>query len=443
MAAVLATDLVILCTIDAFRHPGQMQLAHTIAALERQAILVALRMPTDAEVLDDLPTALACYSIHDPSTEAMAAVIFGEVAAIRPGAAGRYRPITVQPDAGGRGPRTGGVAMSLHEEIHEQPDVAQRLLTGQRAVVERIADGDRGPGHRPGAHRGARQLGPRRHLRPVPVRRAAPHPGRTRGAGHHLGLRGDSPGWSTRWSSASRSPAARPTWWASWTPPGPRVRRPSPSPTSPTRRWRVPSDHVIDIGAGQERATAATKTYTMSLLAVAMLAAAIDGGTGFAGDRATRMAALDALPGVMGQALGGESHVEAVAASRADLDRCIVLGRGFEYATAREWALKLKELAQVAADPVFRGRLPARPAGARGAGLSHPGGGADGCHARGHVRAAAATPGRVRCGPAWSSPTTPRPRRSAAAAPADARRRLRNGSARSCRPCRHSCSRTT
>jgi beta-N-acetylhexosaminidase len=79
MAAVMATDLVILCTIDAFRHPGQLRLAHTIAALERQAILVALRMPTDVDVLDDLPTALACYSIHDPSTEAMAAVIFGEV----------------------------------------------------------------------------------------------------------------------------------------------------------------------------------------------------------------------------------------------------------------------------------------------------------------------------------------------------------------------------
>jgi glucosamine--fructose-6-phosphate aminotransferase (isomerizing) len=29
----------------------------------------------------------------------------------------------------------------------------------------------------------------------------------------------------------------------------------------------------------------------------------------------------------------------------------VILGRGFEYATAREWALKLKELAQVFADP--------------------------------------------------------------------------------------------
>ena len=39
------------------------------------------------------------------------------------------------------------------------------------------------------------------------------------------------------------------------------------------------------------------------------------------------------------------------AVARAGIDRCIVLGRGFEYATAREWALKLKELAQVKADP--------------------------------------------------------------------------------------------
>jgi glucosamine--fructose-6-phosphate aminotransferase (isomerizing) len=53
----------------------------------------------------------------------------------------------------------------------------------------------------------------------------------------------------------------------------------------------------------------------------------------------------------MRQALAVETTAEAVARQRAELDQCIVLGRGFEYATAREWALKLKELAQVAADP--------------------------------------------------------------------------------------------
>jgi glucosamine--fructose-6-phosphate aminotransferase (isomerizing) len=40
-----------------------------------------------------------------------------------------------------------------------------------------------------------------------------------------------------------------------------------------------------------------------------------------------------------------------MAAEQADADRLLVLARGYEYATAREWALKLKELARVFADP--------------------------------------------------------------------------------------------
>jgi glucosamine--fructose-6-phosphate aminotransferase (isomerizing) len=119
----------------------------------------------------------------------------------------------------------------------------------------------------------------------------------------------------------------------------------------PASALATTAEHVIDIGAGPELATAATKTYTLSLLAVAMLVAALDGGTGFAGDAAARADALARVPDVMAAALAGEGAAEAVARERAELDRCIVLGRGFEYATAREWALKLKELAQVAADP--------------------------------------------------------------------------------------------
>ena len=40
-----------------------------------------------------------------------------------------------------------------------------------------------------------------------------------------------------------------------------------------------------------------------------------------------------------------------LAAELAEIDRAVVLGRGYEYASAREWALKLKELARVFADP--------------------------------------------------------------------------------------------
>ncbi len=78
-AAASGSDLVILGTIDAFRYRGQQELARVIERLGRPVILVCLRMPTDADLLDDLPTALASYSIHAPSTEALAGVIFGEV----------------------------------------------------------------------------------------------------------------------------------------------------------------------------------------------------------------------------------------------------------------------------------------------------------------------------------------------------------------------------
>ncbi len=71
--------LAILGTIDAVGHPAQLQLAREVAALGVPTILVALRMPTDVDALAELPTAIACYSIHDASTDAAAAGVFGEV----------------------------------------------------------------------------------------------------------------------------------------------------------------------------------------------------------------------------------------------------------------------------------------------------------------------------------------------------------------------------
>ena len=44
-------------------------------------MLVALRMPTDGQAMPDIGSAIAAYSIHDPSTEAAAAVLFGEAVA--------------------------------------------------------------------------------------------------------------------------------------------------------------------------------------------------------------------------------------------------------------------------------------------------------------------------------------------------------------------------
>jgi len=104
------------------------------------------------------------------------------------------------------------------------------------------------------------------------------------------------------------------------------------------------AERTIDLCAGPERAVAATKTYTSELLAIALLSAAL------ADDPADR-AALAALPDGLARALELEPVIERIAADQAGSSRAILIARGYEYATAREWALKLKELARVFADP--------------------------------------------------------------------------------------------
>jgi glucosamine--fructose-6-phosphate aminotransferase (isomerizing) len=108
------------------------------------------------------------------------------------------------------------------------------------------------------------------------------------------------------------------------------------------------AEFVIDLQAGSEQAVAATKTYTTSLLAIARLSAALADST----DRASGTE-ITTVPEHLAAALVAsiEDETREAAAALAAADRCVILGRGFEYATAREWALKLKELARVFADP--------------------------------------------------------------------------------------------
>jgi len=104
------------------------------------------------------------------------------------------------------------------------------------------------------------------------------------------------------------------------------------------------AEHVLDTGTGPEQAVAATKTYTAQLMAVAMISQALSG-------HADGPAELAAVPGLVRQALALDGDAERVAESLRDVTHCAVLGRGYNYATAFEWALKLKELARVVAVP--------------------------------------------------------------------------------------------
>ena len=104
------------------------------------------------------------------------------------------------------------------------------------------------------------------------------------------------------------------------------------------------AEYLIELEAGEERAVAATKTYIAEIAVVAMLSAALSG------DERSREE-LRAIPAALRTVLETEAVVAPLAEAWARESRCAVLARGFHYATAREWALKLKELAYVLADP--------------------------------------------------------------------------------------------
>jgi glucosamine--fructose-6-phosphate aminotransferase (isomerizing) len=109
----------------------------------------------------------------------------------------------------------------------------------------------------------------------------------------------------------------------------------------PTSPLAAAAAHVIDLGAGEERSVAATKTYTASLAAIAALAAEGDGA--LSGE-------LARLPAVMAAQLALTGAAEAAVAAAADWERLTVVGRGAHYATAFEAALKLRELAGIVAE---------------------------------------------------------------------------------------------
>jgi len=96
-------------------------------------------------------------------------------------------------------------------------------------------------------------------------------------------------------------------------------------------------DVVVELCAGGERAVAATKTYTAELAAIALLSAVLADDQGMAG-------ALDRLPEAVAQALRADEAAAQAAQRLRDIRRAVILGRGFNYATAFELALKLEEL---------------------------------------------------------------------------------------------------
>jgi glutamine---fructose-6-phosphate transaminase (isomerizing) len=101
------------------------------------------------------------------------------------------------------------------------------------------------------------------------------------------------------------------------------------------------ADLVLALDTGPERSVPASKTYTASLLAMAILSQAFDPDPEFE-------AALARVPRALAAALELDGELDRLAPALLG-PRAVVLGRGFNLSTAEEIALKLTETSYVLA----------------------------------------------------------------------------------------------
>ena len=103
------------------------------------------------------------------------------------------------------------------------------------------------------------------------------------------------------------------------------------------------AEFPLFIGAGEEVGIAATKTYTGTLALLALLSVALNT------ERPERMEHLRRAADFMESALDLDDAVHHLVEKYADLSGCVILGRGYNHATAADLALKLTQTCGVSA----------------------------------------------------------------------------------------------
>jgi glutamine---fructose-6-phosphate transaminase (isomerizing) len=103
------------------------------------------------------------------------------------------------------------------------------------------------------------------------------------------------------------------------------------------------SEAVIPLNIGSEVSTAATKSYTASLAALALVSIAM------ANDE-TRYSEMLNVPNLIQWVIKKTLDQCDKMQRYRYIKNCIVIGRGFNYSTAYEVALKIKELSQIVAE---------------------------------------------------------------------------------------------
>ena len=365
-------------------------LCEALLATGGPAVTVALRTPFDLAAYPASPTHVCTYGILAPSLEALAARPVRRAAVPRPPP--RPDPGLYPTGHGLAADRAARSPMSLASRSASSPRSSRASSPGRRRSRPIAARPSASHARRSRRHRRPRDLGPRRDLRPVPVRRPASAAGRARDAVDRLALRRraavrpvarhrDQP---VRRVAGHRRGGRR------GPPPG-RARR-SRSPTSPASALAAAAEHVIDLGAGPELRGRRDED--------------VHGGArrdraarGRAGRPSDAPGAFAGVPDAIEAALETEDAARDAAAAHAAWRTCIVVGRG----------LRVRDRARVGAQaqgarpgrrrPVLRRGLPARAAGAGRARLPGARDRAVGRGRRRPRRAAARAPRGLRRGP--------------------------------------------
>lgn len=104
------------------------------------------------------------------------------------------------------------------------------------------------------------------------------------------------------------------------------------------------ADHTLLCHAGEEKSVAATKTYTTTLALIYMISDMLVGEDEL-------IPKLEAAAGMTSRVFQVESRIEEIAQRYRYMEECKVVARGMNYATSKEAALKLAETCYVSAEP--------------------------------------------------------------------------------------------
>ena len=118
------------------------------------------------------------------------------------------------------------------------------------------------------------------------------------------------------------------------------------------------TDCGLHINAGAEIGVASTKAYTCQITSLILLALALSEDSRSRADRRMDiMRGVAKLPETMRRALELDDKMKKLAQSLVDENSLLLFGRGYNYATALEGALKVKEVALLHSEGILAGEM--------------------------------------------------------------------------------------